>query len=73
MGAPGVIIPGEPQQGGNTETGTAYVFTEPGGGWTGSDAPAAALTDGIVGDKLGISVALGGEEHSIHRRAMRSP
>ncbi len=62
VGAPGVIIPGEPQQGSNTETGTAYVFTEPGGGWTGSDAPAAALTDGIVGDKLGISVALGGED-----------
>jgi hypothetical protein len=61
VGAPGAIIPGSPQQGSNVETGTAYVFTEPGGGWTGSDAPAAALTDGAVGDKLGISVALAGE------------
>jgi FG-GAP repeat len=61
VGAPGAIIPGSPQQANDTETGTAYVFSEPGGGWVGSDAPAAALTDGTVGDKLGMSLALDGE------------
>ena len=62
VGAPGEIIPGSPQEGDNTQTGAAYVFTESGGAWKGSDAPAAALTDGSVGDKLGISVALSGED-----------
>jgi hypothetical protein len=61
VGAPGAIIPGSPQQNSDSEVGAAYVFTEPGGGWVGSAAPAAALTDGATGDRLGFAVALGGE------------
>lgn len=62
VGAPGEIIPGQAQQGSDSEVGAAYVFTEPEGGWVGSDAPAAALTDGAVGDRLGFAVALDGED-----------
>ena len=62
VGAPGAIIPGQPEQNSDSEVGGAYVFTEPGGGWKGSDAPAAALTDGAVGDRLGFAVALAGED-----------
>jgi hypothetical protein len=62
VGAPGAIIPGQPQQLSDSEAGAAYVFTEPGGGWKGSDAPAAALTEEAVGDRLGFAVALDGED-----------
>ncbi len=62
VGAPGAIIPGQPQQLSDSEPGAAYVFTEPGGGWKGSDAPAAALTEEAVGDRLGFAVALDGED-----------
>ena len=62
VGAPGAIIPGQSQQLSDSEPGAAYVFTEPGGGWKGSDAPAAALTEEAVGDRLGFAVALGGED-----------
>jgi hypothetical protein len=62
VGAPGAIIPGQPQQLSDSEAGAAYVFTEPGGGWKGSDTPAAALTEEAVGDRLGFAVALDGED-----------
>jgi len=43
--------------------GSAYVFVEPGGGWTTTSAYTAKLTasDGATGDSFGISVALSGD------------
>ena len=57
------VVVGAP--GNTTNTGAAYVFTEPdtdSGGWTGTIAAASKLTgtDGAVNDELGISVAVAG-------------
>jgi hypothetical protein len=49
--------------GANASQGAVYVFTEPGGGWSGSLTPAAELTasDGAALDYLGTSLAVSGD------------
>ena len=46
-----------------TDSGSAYVFVEPGGGWTGSLTEDAKLTasDGVARDQFGSSVAISGD------------
>ena len=48
--------------GGNIAQGAAYVFTEPGSGWTEILTQTAKLTasDGAAGDYFGISVSISG-------------
>ena len=50
------------RDGGATDSGSAYVFVEPGGGWTGSLTEDAKLTasDGAARDQFGFSVAVSG-------------
>ena len=48
--------------GGETEQGSAYVFTRPGGGWiTTSTAARLTASDGAAGDRFGYSVAISGD------------
>ncbi|GIW44926.1 MAG: hypothetical protein KatS3mg077_2208 [Candidatus Binatia bacterium] len=49
--------------GGNSDQGSAYVFVKPAGGWAGALTEAAKLTasDGAPNDRLGFSVAIGGD------------
>jgi len=52
-----VALAGAP--GDDTNTGSAYVFVEPGGGWaTGTESAKLTASDGATLDQLGISVAL---------------
>ena len=46
-----------------TDSGSAYVFVEPGGGWAGSLTEDAKLTasDGAAGNQFGFSVAVSGD------------
>ena len=46
-----------------SDSGSAYVFEKPGGGWAGSLTESAKLiaSDGAVGDGLGISVGVSGD------------
>jgi uncharacterized protein (DUF2345 family) len=55
-GAPFAMI------GSNSEQGAAYVFVEPGTGWTGATQTAKlTASDGASGNQLGISVAISGD------------
>ncbi len=53
------VVAGAP---GAASGGAAYVFTEPGGGWSGAQNESAKLTasNGQTGDKLGSSVGISG-------------
>jgi hypothetical protein len=58
------IVAGAPDDevGGNDDQGTAYLFTEPGGGWVnGTQTAELTASDGAAGDELGSSVAISGE------------
>ncbi|MBI4673665.1 MAG: FG-GAP repeat protein [Chloroflexi bacterium] len=49
--------------GGNPDQGSAYIFTEPGGGWSGSLSQTAKLTssDGAASDNFGGAVGVSGD------------
>jgi len=59
----GTVVAGSPTANGvKTQTGAAYVFVEPGGGWTGTVNQAGKLTSkfGLTDDRMGVSVAIDG-------------
>jgi trimeric autotransporter adhesin len=63
----GTIVAGAPGANGtNSATGAAYIFVEPGSGWT-NDTPTAKLTasDGQTDDYLGYSVAISSDGNTV--------